>query len=133
LATRQSEENPVYYVQYAHTRMAGIFRTAGITPESVSVADVDLGLLSEDLEQDLMKRIAEFPKTVQRAAHNLEPHRIVTYLEEVARAVNTWYHHHRVVGVGEELERSRLVLARASQITIGNGLRLLGVSAPERM
>ena len=70
---------------------------------------------------------------MQKAADALEPHRIVTYLEEVARLVNTWYHHHRVLGVGEKLEQARLVLARAAQITIGNGLRLLGVTAPERM
>ncbi len=133
LATKQSEENPVYYVQYAHTRMAGIFRTAGVTPESISADDVDIGLLTEELELDLIKRLVEFPKTVEKAATTLEPHRVVTYLEEVARAVNTWYHHHRVLGVGEELEQARLALARASQITIGNGLRLLGVTAPERM
>ena len=133
LATKQSEENPVYYVQYAHTRMAGIFRTAGVTPESISVDGVNLGLLTEDLERDLIKRLAEFPAAVQKAADALEPHRIVTYLEEVARLVNTWYHHHRVLGVGEKLEQARLVLARAAQITIGNGLRLLGVTAPERM
>ena len=133
LATKQSEENPVYYVQYAHTRMVGIFRTAGVKAEDVSIDGVDLGLLTEDLEQDLIKRLAEFPVTVQKAAGALEPHRVITYLEEVARLVNTWYHHHRVLGVGKELEQARLVLARAAQITIGNGLRLLGVTAPERM
>jgi arginyl-tRNA synthetase len=133
LATKQSDENPVYYVQYAHTRMAGIFRTADVRPESITTDDVDLGLLSEDVEQDLIKRLAEYPEIVRRAADTLEPHRVVTYLEEVAHLVNAWYHHHRVLGVGEQLERARLALARAAQITIGNGLRLLGVTAPERM
>ena len=133
LATKQSEENPVYYVQYAHTRMAGIFRTAGLTPESISTDGADLGLLTEELEQELVKRLAEYPATVEKAAEALEPHRIVTYLEEVARLVNAWYHHHRVLGVGAGLERARLVLARAAQITLANGLRLLGVTAPERM
>ncbi len=133
LATRQSEENPVYYVQYAHTRMAGIFRTAGVTPERISPDGADLSLLCEELEQELIKRLAEYPATVQKAAEVLEPHRVVVYLEEVARLVNAWYHHHRVLGVGEDLERARLVLARAAQITLANGLRLLGVTAPERM
>lgn len=133
LATKQSDENPVYYVQYAHTRMAGIFRTADISPESITASGVDLGLLTEELEQDLVKRLAEFPATVEKAASLLEPHRIITYLEEIARLVNQWYHHHRVIGVGEELERARLVLARAAQIVLASGLQLLGVTAPERM
>jgi arginyl-tRNA synthetase len=133
LATKQSEENPVYYVQYAHTRMAGIFRTAGVEAEDVSADGADLSLLGEELEQDLIKRLAEFPALVDKAAESLEPHRIITYLEEVARLVNAWYHHHRVLGVDEGVERARLVLARGAQVVLANGLALLGVSAPERM
>jgi len=133
LATRQSEENPVYYVQYAHTRMAGIFRTAGVEAGAVTADDADLSLLGEEVEQDLIKRLAEFPDVVEKAAEALEPHRIIAYLEEVSRLVNNWYHHHRVVGVGADLERARLVLTRAAQIVLANGLTLLGVTAPERM
>jgi len=133
LATRQSEENPVYYVQYAHTRMAGIFRTAGLVPEQIDGEDADLAALTEDLEQDLIKQLAAFPGAVAKAAEALEPHRIVSYLEELARLVNAWYHHHRVLGVGDALERARLVLARAAQTVLRNGLELLGVTAPERM
>jgi arginyl-tRNA synthetase len=133
LATRQSEENPVYYLQYAHTRMVGIFRTAGMVPAEVTVDGANLALLAEDLELDLIKRLGEFPAQVQRAAESLEPHRIITYLEEVARIVNGWYHHHRVLGAGADIERARLVLARAAQVVLANGLNLLGVTAPERM
>ncbi|UCG88998.1 MAG: arginine--tRNA ligase, partial [Gemmatimonadota bacterium] len=133
LATKQSDENPVYYVQYAHTRMAGIQRTAQIDPATVSAAGVDLSLLSEQDEQALIKHIAEYPETVSRAAESLEPHRITVYLEELARLVNGWYHRHRVVGSGGDLENARLVLVRAAQIVLANGLHLLGVTAPERM
>jgi len=133
LATRQSDENPVYYVQYAHTRMAGILRTAQLEPGDVTADDVDLSLLSESDEQAIVKHVAEFPKTVDRAAESLEPHRITFYLEDLARLANGWYHRHRVVGSGGELERARLVLVRAVQIVLANGLNLLGVTAPERM
>jgi len=133
LATKQSEENPVYYVQYAHTRMAGIFRKAEIDPTGVSTTGVDLALLTEEDEQALLKHLAEYPGVVKNSAESLEPHRIVAYIDELARLVNGWYHRHRVVGAGEELEKARLVLVRASQIVLANGLCLLGVSAPERM
>jgi arginyl-tRNA synthetase len=99
----------------------------------VTATGADLSLLAEALEQDLIKRLGELPLQVERAAEALEPHRIIAYLEEIARLVNAWYHHHRVVGVGDELERARLVLARAAQIVLANGLNLLGITAPERM
>ncbi len=133
LATKQSEENPVYYVQYAHTRMAGIFRTANVTPAQVTADGADLSLLGEPVEQELIKRLGELPLQVEKAAEALEPHRVIAFLEEIARLVNAWYHHHRVVGVDEDLERARLVLARAAQVVLANGLNLLGVTAPERM
>jgi arginyl-tRNA synthetase len=133
LATRQSDENPVYYVQYAHTRMAGILRTAQLKAGDITADGVDLSLLAEDDEQAIVKHLAEFPKTVGRAAEALEPHRIAFYLEELARLANGWYHRHRVIGSGGELERARLVLVRAVQIVLANGLNLLGVTAPERM
>lgn len=133
LATKQSEENPVYYVQYAHTRMAGIFRTGGIDPREITAEGADLTLLAEAEEQELLKTLGQFPEVVAKAAEMFEPHRVVSYLEEVARLVNGWYHRHRVLGAGPELERPRLVLARAAQIVLANGLRLIGVTAPERM
>jgi arginyl-tRNA synthetase len=113
--------------------MAGIFRKAEIDPKDVKTAGVDLSLLTEDDEQAVLKHLAEFPDFVRNAAESLEPHRIVAYIDELAKLVNGWYHRHRVVGVAEELEKARLVLVRASQIVLANGLGLLGVSAPERM
>jgi arginyl-tRNA synthetase len=133
LATRQSDENPVYYVQYAHTRMAGIFRNADVEPETLDGDEVDLDLLTEPIEQDLIKQLAAYPDVVAKAADALEPHRVVAYLEDLSRLVNAWYHHHRVLGVEEPLSRARLVLARGAQIVLRNGLNLLGVTAPERM
>ena len=133
LATKQSDENPVYYVQYAHTRMAGILRTAMVEPTEITTDGVNLALLVEEDEQAIIKHLAEYPKTVARAAEVLEPHRIVVYVEELARLANGWYHRHRVVGSGGGLERARLVLVRAVQTVLANALHLLGVSAPERM
>jgi len=133
LATKQSEENPVYYVQYAHTRMAGILRHAGVDPDAVRQGAFDPTALSQRAEADLMKGLAEYPAVVAKAAEALEPHRIIVYLEELARLVNAWYHHHRVLGEPAPVERARLALARAAQVVLANGLTLLGISAPERM
>lgn len=133
LATTQSEENPVYYVQYAHTRMAGIFRTAGLEPTAWNPDAADLAVLTEQEELDLIKQLGAYPSIVEKSAEFLEPHRVIAYLEELARLVNGWYHRHRVLGVGPELEQARLVLARGVQIVLANGLHLLGITAPERM
>jgi arginyl-tRNA synthetase len=133
LAKKQSDENPVYYVQYAHTRMAGIFRSADLDPATITIAFGDAAALTADLEQDVLKLLAEYPAIVARAAETLEPHRVIAYLEDLARAVNAWYHHHRVLGEPVPVERARLMLARAVQLVLANGLTLLGITAPERM
>jgi arginyl-tRNA synthetase len=133
LAKRQSEENPVYYVQYAHTRIAGIFRNAGIDPAAVGPDFADPAPLTADVEQELMKQLGHYPEMVARAGAELEPHRVIAYLEELARLANAWYHHCRVLGEPAPVERARLMLARAIQVVLRNGLTLLGISAPERM
>jgi len=133
LAKQQSEENPVYYVQYAHTRMAGIFRNAGVDPDAVTADFGDPAALTADLEQDVLKLLAEYPSVVARAAEALEPHRVIAFLEDFGRAVNAWYHHHRVLGEPAPVERARLMLARAVQLVLADGLTLLGITAPERM
>lgn len=132
LAMKQSEENPVYHVQYAHARMAGVFHNAGIDPTAMS-AGVALDGLDESDEVDLAKGLARYPAVVEHAAATLEPHRIIAYLERLARLANGWYHRHRAIGAGGEQELARLVLARATQIVLANGLTLLGITAPERM
>jgi arginyl-tRNA synthetase len=140
LALDHSEKNPVYKVQYAHARMASIFRRAGYSSSAeVPVDGADLALLGHETELGLVKLLLRFPEVVESAAARFAPHSICDYVEEVAGAVNSWYHAGnldpalRVVGVPEPLSRARLVLARAVQIVLANGLAILGVSAPERM
>ena len=133
LARSQSEENPVYYVQMAHARMCGIFRVGEIDPTTVSADGADLSVLAEPAEQELIKQLLDFPSTVRGAAENLEPHRVAGWLLETARAAHTWYHKHHVLGEPEAITRARLVLARATQLGLAAGLRILGLSAPERM
>jgi len=131
LAKSQKDENPVYYVQMAHARMSGIFKVAARDPGSVTPTGADWSLLTQPEEIDLMKELAGFPGVVARAAETLEPHRVTGYLEGLARIAHAWYHKYRVLGEAEE--RERLVLGAAVRQVLANGLRLLGITAPERM
>ncbi|MFN8646152.1 MAG: arginine--tRNA ligase [Gemmatimonadales bacterium] len=132
LARKQTDENPIFYVQMAHARMSGIFRVAGRAPESAS-GEVAFDALpaAEDLE--LLKKLAVFPEVVARAARAREPHRVTDYLEDLARLAHGWYHKCRVLGEPPATEAARLALARAARIVLANGLALLGLSAPDRM
>jgi arginyl-tRNA synthetase len=120
LAKAQREENPIYYIQMAHARMSGIFRVGEIEPESVTGDGVDFALL-------------DFPATAAGAAEALEPHRIASYLLETAQLVHLWYHKHHVLNEPPEITKARLVLARAAQLVLRNGLNMLGIGAPDRM
>jgi arginyl-tRNA synthetase len=132
LARKQTDENPIFYVQMAHARMSGIFRVAGRPPESASgVVALDALVAPEDLE--LLKKLAVFPEVVAKAARVREPHRITDYLEDLARVAHAWYHKCRVLGEPPATEAARLALARAARIVLANGLGLLGLSAPDRM
>jgi arginyl-tRNA synthetase len=131
LAKSQTDENPVFYVQMAHARMTGIFRVAARDPAAVRGEGVDLGALTQPEELELVKELADFPEVVRRAAETYEPHRVTAYLEGLARIAHAWYHKYRVLGEPEEA--ARLVLARAVQQVLANGLSLLGIRAPERM
>ncbi|MGI8509751.1 MAG: arginine--tRNA ligase [Gemmatimonadaceae bacterium] len=133
LARKQSEENPVYYVQMAHARMCGIFRVGEIDMTTFDFASVDLSVLTEPEEQSLIKQLLEFPAATASAAASLEPHRITSYLLETARLAHLWYHKHHVLGEPAPVMSARLALARAVQIVLRNALALLGISAPERM
>jgi arginyl-tRNA synthetase len=133
LAASQSEENPVYYIQMAHARMCGIFRVGEIDPESVTAENVDFEVLSEPDERELIKALLDFPSVVESAAETLEPQRVATYLLETARLAHLWYHKHHVLEQAEDVTRARLALARGAQIVLRNGLRILGITAPERM
>jgi arginyl-tRNA synthetase len=138
LLRKHSNDNPVYYVQYAHARLASLQRNAadlGLAERSGS--DVDFGLLSLPAEGDLIRTIGEFPEMVRRAADMREPHRIARYLEELAGAYHKFYTVGRVLPMGDEeatpLTHARLALCEAARQVLANGLALLGVSAPERM
>ncbi len=131
LATARSDENPVYYVQMAHARMSGIFRNAERAPDDVTGVLDPAALDAQDLA--LLRSLTAFPDAVTRAARDLEPHRITTYLEDLARQTHGWYHGCRVLGEPAPVEQARLLLARATRQVLANGLTLLGVSAPDRM
>ncbi len=131
LAKSRSDENPVFYVQMARARMSGILRNAGRAPEDVTGA-IDLGVLGAD-DLGLIKKLTQFPETVERAAREHEPHRITTYLDDLARMSHGWYHTSRVLGESPAVEHSRLLLARGARQVFGNALTLLGISAPDRM
>ena len=141
VALDQSEKNPVYKIQYAHARMCSIFRKAELQEEEITADGADLGLLSDELERDLIKRLADFPETVQRASAARAPHTLCDYLEQTAGAVNSWYHagnpsrNPELAVLVEDggLRRARLALARSVRIVLRNGLEILGVSAPTRM
>jgi arginyl-tRNA synthetase len=134
LAKRQTDENPVFYVQMAHARLSGIFRTAERSAESVTGA-LDLGALPAPQDAELLKKLTTFPEVVEKAAREREPHRITVYLHELATVVHSWYHHTRAVGApeGPATEQARLLLARAARIVLANALTLLGITAPDRM
>jgi arginyl-tRNA synthetase len=127
LARERSEKNPVYYVQYAHARIAGIMRNAGEAP--IGAAPVPE---PAEEERELIKRLLELPGVVAEAAERRGPQAVPTYAIRVADDFHRFYHHHRVLGSGEA-EPFRLGLCRATQLTIARCLDLVGVEAPERM
>ena len=133
LARTQSEENPVYYIQMAHARLSGIFRVGEMDASTISAEGVDFAQLALPEEAELMKALLDFPKTVASAAETLEPHRIATYLHDTAGRIHLWYHKAHVLNEPPEIMKARLLLARAAQIVIRNGLTLLGISTPDRM
>lgn len=135
--TRKSSDNPVYYVQYAHARLASIVRNGEALGISVDVDAFDPSLIDQEREGELLRALAEFPRIVARAAELREPHRVARYLEDTASIFHKFYDSHRVLPQGDEdvddIHRARLVLVAATRIVLANGLALLGVSAPERM
>jgi len=139
LWARQTSDNPVFYVQYAHARLASILRNAkdlGIEAPG-EAGGFDPSLLSHEKEGELLRALAEFPRVVAAAAQLREPHRVARYLEDTASAFHKFYDLCRVLPQGDEeptdLHRARLLLVAATKTVFANGLRLLGVSAPERM
>jgi len=134
VAKKQSDENPVYYVQYAHARICSILRLA--LEKSINVpsfAEMDAGVLTAPEELDILKQLSQFPALVSGSAQAHEPHRIAVYLMELVGHFHSYYNKHRVVTDDENLSRSRLHLITCIKTVLCNGLTLLGVSAPEKM
>ncbi|MFD1861023.1 arginine--tRNA ligase [Aeromicrobium camelliae] len=135
--TRKSNDNPVYYVQYAHARLASIVRNAADLGLVFDLERFDPSQLSTEREGDLLRSLAEFPRVVAQAAELREPHRIARYLEDTASAFHKFYDTCRVLPQGDEeisdVHRARLVLVAATRQVVANGLTMLGVSAPDRM
>ncbi len=134
--TKQTSDNPVFYVQYAHARVASLLRNAADLGLEATT-DADVSLLTHEKEGELLRALAELPRVVASAATLREPHRVARYLEDVAGSYHRFYDGCRVLPMGEEqptdLHRARLLLVAATRTVLGNGLALLGVSAPERM
>ena len=134
LAKRQSNENPVYYVQYAHARICSIIRMAaerGI--EMPAFGQADPGLLKLPEEIDLIKTITRFPEVVEGAALTLEPHRLTFYLNDLAAGFHSYYNKNKVISDDGALTAARLFLVKSVLTVLKNALKMLGVSAPEKM
>ncbi len=137
LLVKQTNDNPVFYVQYAHARISSLLRNAADLGIAVDVDTFDPALLTHDREGALLGVLGEFPRVVASAAELREPHRVARYLEELATAYHKFYDACRVLPRGDEVatptHAARLVLCAATRQVLANGLDLLGVSAPERM
>ena len=133
LARQTNQDNPVYYVQYAHARICSVFRqaeAAGIMllPE----AEIDMTVIGEP-EFKLLSKVADYPNEIEGAAKSLAPHRIARYVLDLAGELHSYYNHHRVLCEDQALQFARLQVLKSVQITIHNALTVIGVSAPEQM
>lgn len=135
LATSRSNENPVYYIQYAHARIYSVYRQieekGGTVPDTWD--DVDWSRLCEEPELALIKKMTAFPEEIQKAAVNREPHRLAHFVHELAGLFHTFYNQCHIIQSDKELEKARLALITAVRITIANSLAVLGISAPKEM
>src|SRR5205823_430623 len=130
LLVQQNSENPVYYCQYAHARIAAILRNAGAPAQRARPA---ASWLPQPAEQELVKALAAFPDLVAEAADRRAPHRIVAHVQDTAKAFHQFYQQCRVIGAEPDLEASRLALCQATKRVLATALDLVGVEAPERM
>jgi arginyl-tRNA synthetase len=135
LARSQTEANPVFYVQYAHARVASVMKQAGIAMPmaAAALADADLAPLTSSYEEALLRRIAAFPAEIAVAAREFAPHLVTTYLRELAAEFHSYYNAERFLVEDPVMQCARLALAAATGQTIRNGLAVLGISAPDKM
>jgi len=131
LAKKESSENPVYYIQYAHARIRSIFRKASETDIVESKEHLELLKAPEEIE--LVKKLLLFPEVVEDSAQARAPHKVAYYLQEVASEFHVYYNKCRVVDGDRQMSGARLYLISCVQTVLSNGLKLLGISAPERM
>lgn len=134
LAKSRSSENPVYYIQYAHARIASIFRQ--LAEQGITLDDMDhakLHLLTSEYEIDLIKKLGQYEEEIADAARERAPHRMTRYVHDLAGLFHTFYNQCRINGVDPELQLSRMALVKAVQTTIRHALGILGISAPETM
>ena len=129
LAKEKSQENPVYYLQYAHARIASLLKFS----ETKISTQVNLERLESEEEAELIKVISEYPGALVQACQTVEPYRLADYLRELAQSFHKFYSHHRIVTEDVELTAARLLLADAARIVLRNGLELLGISHPDSM
>ena len=134
LAKTESDENPVYYVQYAHARISSILRHGEEKGFGLpNIDDVNFSLLIKEEEIDLIKQLLQFPALIQSSLKAFEIYHICRYLEDLASIFHRFYHHHRVITDDIELSNARLILVSATQIVLRKGLDLLAIVAPEKM
>jgi arginyl-tRNA synthetase len=137
LALSQSEDNPVYYVQYAHARICSVLQQAGekgyAAPDIATALNADLAPLTSAREQSLLNRLAQFPDLLAEAADELAPHQLAYYLKDLAADFHGYYNAERVLVDDDNLRSARLALLLATRQVLRNGLAMLGVSAPEKM
>ncbi len=134
LAKSKTNENPVFYIQYAHARICSILRQLNDLGRDLPlVQETDLGLLTQDIELEIMHKLADLPEEIAGAAKDLAPHRMARYAHDLAGLFHSFYNSNRVIIDDPELSKARLLLVKAVQITLKNVLKILGVSAPERM
>lgn len=131
LALSKSEDNPVYYIQYAHARAHSVLRQVGLDANTLATAD--FGLLTAPSELKMLQRLAEYPAMLSQAAKDLAPHQVAFWLRDCAADFHTWYNSERVLVDDAALKAARAALAAATAQVIANGLNKLGVSAPEKM
>ena len=131
LAKKQTSENPVFYIQYAHARVYSI--NAKAKENGVKPKYDNFSLLVESEEIDLIKKLGEFNNFLTHCYKQLDPYPVIPYLQDVATCFHKFYDKHRIVGEKEDLASERLALANATRIVLANGLKLLGLSAPEKM
>jgi arginyl-tRNA synthetase len=132
LAKDQSDENPVFYLQYAHARVCNIIKRGEAFDHPLNLK-CNLSLLDKEIEHQLIQKLSEFPEVIERVHSSLEPQTVANYLHELAMIFHRYYAQEKVVTDDKELTAARLILVEATRIVLLNGLTILGISAPEKM